>query len=119
MLGTPSSSSRSLDELGLGLVAGAGDAHELALGELRLDLARPLVRSRDGASTRLRRPSVDQRHAAVAGRSARRAGMRGAAARADERPVGAHRLDDLEVALLGHAAVGDLAGAHVVGSSPA
>ena len=42
-LGTPSSSSMRLDELGLGLVLGAGDADELALGELRLDLACPAM----------------------------------------------------------------------------
>jgi acyl-homoserine lactone acylase PvdQ len=56
---------QALDELGLGLVARAGDLDELALGELRLDLARALV----GLGDRLvdaEGAGVDERHAAVA-----------------------------------------------------
>ena len=39
---------QTLDELGLGLVAPAGHAHEIALRVLPLDLARALVGRRDG-----------------------------------------------------------------------
>ena len=83
-------------QLGLGLVARAGHAHELALGVLRLDLARALVGLADGGSSSARR-RVGQRHAAVARRSARRAGAaarsagrRARAARQPSRPRPRH-----------------------------
>ena len=50
-LGMPSSSSRPCDQLGLGLVAARRDGHQLALGVLRPDLARALVRARPCSST--------------------------------------------------------------------
>ena len=62
-----------LDELRLGLVAPAGHAHEVALGELRLDLARALVAVGDRRLD-ARAPRRTPAACRSAGRSARRAG---------------------------------------------
>ena len=61
----------ALDELGLGLVGGADDAHERALGVLRLDLARAL-RGQRASSRPSPESREDERHRGSRGRSARR-----------------------------------------------
>ena len=74
----------SLDQLGLGLVAPAGHAHELALGVARVDLARAPVRLAERRLERLA-ARAHQRHAAArAERSPRRRPP--GRSRADERP---------------------------------
>src|SRR5205085_1585270 len=53
-----------LDELGFGLVAGTGDAHQLPLGQLGLDLPCASVTLGDRFGHRQRR-TVDERHPAA------------------------------------------------------
>ena len=73
----------ALDQLGLGLVAAAGHAHEVALGELRVDLAGAAVRV---AQRRLERlaAGMHERHAAARAEARARV-VRPAAAGAGER----------------------------------
>ena len=98
----------ALHHLGLGLVLGADDAHELALGELRLDLARALV----GLGHRLvdaRAARVDQRHPAGRAEALVERVRRGAA-RAHQRL--SHRATSTSTSTSAHDAVVDAIRAH-------
>ena len=96
---------QALDELGLGLVAGAGDAHEVALAVLRLDLACARVRVADGVL--LAALGVGQRHPARVA-EARSAGWVVAQPGQTSGPRGSSAMLDRD---LGHAAVVDAKGA--------